>query len=219
MLMFPLKDYQQFAIGICKFIEEHASFAKLDDVPQCIGKKKGVRQGEWKRMPISISGCTPAVVNEMPNIKFQFDVYNFDIRAKKYLDYMEISRRMIDVNETANSGICSLNIYPGAPNSGPVIGTPFLNDYYQVYDQTRNQIGLVPSIYTNPYNDDGLFTSSKIENTREKKERVVLIWLSFGSFFIAFFVRNVFMHHIRSVRDAFEEDNNTNKEKVNLWGY
>merc|ERR1711862_958734 len=31
-----------------------------------------------------------------------------------------------------------------------VLGSPFLNDYYQVYDMTRNQIGLVPSTYTNP---------------------------------------------------------------------
>ena len=77
----------------------------------------------------------------------------------------------------------------------------------------------MPSIYTNPYNDDGLFTSSKMENTREKKERVVLLWLSFGGFFIAFFVRNVFMHHIKTVRDAFNTDNNTGKEKINLWGY
>ena len=200
-----------FTIALCKFIENHESFKEMDDVPECIGKKKGIRQGEWKRMPLSISGCTPAVVNELPNIKFQFDAYNMDLRPKKYLDYMEISRRMVDVNETATSGICSLNIYPGAPNTGAVIGTPFLNDYYQVYDQERNQMGLVPSVFTNPYNDEGLFTSSKTENTREKKERVVLIWLSFGSFFIAFFVRNVFMHHMRTVRDAFEEDNNTEK--------
>jgi len=27
------------------------------------------------------------------------------------------------------------------------------------------------------------------------------------------------MHHISSVRDAFDKDNNTGKEKVNLWGY
>lgn len=77
----------------------------------------------------------------------------------------------------------------------------------------------MPSIYTNPYNDDGIFTSSKIENTRDKKERVVLLALSFGGWFIAFFVRNFFMHHMSSVRDAFDKDNNTGKEKVNLWGY
>ena len=31
-----------------------------------------------------------------------------------------------------------------------MLGSPFLNDYYQVYDMTRNQIGLVPSSYVNP---------------------------------------------------------------------
>jgi len=70
MLLFPSKDYEQFAMGLCKFIEQRESFKKLADVPECIGKKKGNKHGEWKRMPISISGCTPAVVNEMPNIKF-----------------------------------------------------------------------------------------------------------------------------------------------------
>jgi len=84
---------------------------------------------------------------------------------------------------------------------------------------TRNQMGLVPSIYTNPENDDGIFTSSKIENTRVKLERPLLMWSSFGVFFICFFIRNVFMHHISTTRDAFEEDNNTPKEKVSLWGY
>jgi hypothetical protein len=59
-----------FTIALCKYIEEHESFKKMDDTPECIGKKRGVRQGEWKRMPLSISDCTPAVVNELPNIKF-----------------------------------------------------------------------------------------------------------------------------------------------------
>ena len=48
---------------------------------------------------------------------------------------MEISKRMVDVNETGTSGICSLNIYPSVMSQAKVIiGTPFLNDYYQVYD-------------------------------------------------------------------------------------
>ena len=30
-----------------------------------------------------------------------------------------------------------------------ILGTPFLNLFYQVYDMDRNQVGLVPSIYVN----------------------------------------------------------------------
>ena len=67
-----------------------------------MGKNIGQRGGEWKRMPITISGCSPAVVNDMPVIKLQIDQYNFDLRPKKYLDYMKVksfSARMVDVNE------------------------------------------------------------------------------------------------------------------------
>jgi len=133
---------------------------------------------------------------------------------------MKISKRMVDVNETHTVGICSMNIYPSGPlMAGAVIGSPFLSDFYQVYDMTRNQMGLVPSLFTNPYNDDGLYTSSKTENTRIKKERPILTWISFAVFFIVFFIRNVIMHHAEYFRDAFDEDNNTPKQKVDLWGY
>ena len=30
-----------------------------------------------------------------------------------------------------------------------VLGSPFLNDYYQVYDMNRHQVGLVPSAFAN----------------------------------------------------------------------
>ena len=79
------------------------------------------------------------------------------------------SARMVDVNEIQSSGICSLNIYPSTLATGAVIGTPFLDDYYQVYDMTRNQIGLVPSDFVNPENNDGLFTSSAPRNTHAVK--------------------------------------------------
>ena len=71
----------------------------------------------------------------------------------------------------------------------------------------------------NPYNDDGLYTSSKIEATHKKIDKPILIWSSFAFFFICFFIRNVIMHHIGYVRDAFAEDSHTNKQKVNIWGY
>ena len=81
-------------------------------------------------MPLTISGCSTAVVNEMPHIKLQFDAYNFDLRPKKYLDWLRISRRMVDVNETMFTNLCSLNIYPSGLRTGAIIGTPFLDDYY-----------------------------------------------------------------------------------------
>jgi hypothetical protein len=171
--MFPTKDYMKFATAICNFIEERESFKEMENRPGCVGKTIGRREGEWKRMPISISGCTPGVVEEMPHIKFKFDQYNFDLRPKKYMDYMRVESmhtRMVDYNEDHPTGICSLNIYPSTLATGAVIGTPFLDDYYQVYDQERSQIGLVPSIFTNPYNDDGRFTSSPVENVHAKKD-------------------------------------------------
>ena len=43
-----------------------------------------------------------------------------------------------------------------------ILGTPFLNDFYEVYDLKRNQVGLAPSKYTQdmqvPKNVDETFT-------------------------------------------------------------
>ena len=110
MILLPYHDYQKWTIALCNFIEKRETFQNKTFGPSCIGKTKGSNRGEWKRMPISIDNCDPSVVNEMPNIKLQFDQYNFDIRPKMYLDYMRISnsRRMVDVNDTMETGICTL---------------------------------------------------------------------------------------------------------------
>jgi hypothetical protein len=135
--MFPVKDYMKFATAICKYLEENESFKDYENPPNCVGKTRGKREGEWKRMPLTISDCTPGVVEDMPHIKFKFDQYNFDLRPKKYMDYMKVTSfntRLIDVNDKQTTGICSLNIYPSTLATGAIVGTPFLDDYYQVYD-------------------------------------------------------------------------------------
>ena len=44
--------------------------------------------------------------------------------------------------------MCTFNMY-GTNKKEWILGAPFLNDFYQVYDLDRNQMGLVPNIYVN----------------------------------------------------------------------
>lgn len=53
------------------------------------------------------------------------------------------------MDRLSDKDICVFGIY-GQMEKRWVLGSPFLNDYYQVYDMTRNQIGLVPTVYVNP---------------------------------------------------------------------
>jgi len=56
-----------------------------------------------------------------------------------------------------------------------VLGAPFLNDFYQVYNLEKNTIGLVPSVNTNPETADNFYYSSKPENVEEFDRILVII--------------------------------------------
>ena len=127
MILFGLRDYKLTVDALCKFVNENENYKKLDPAPKCVGQGGSA---VWNELPLSISGCTPAVVEEMPHIKFQFDAYNFDLRPKRYLDYMSINTRLVDYDQNYEVGWCGLQIFPHENDSGMLIGAPFLNDYY-----------------------------------------------------------------------------------------
>jgi hypothetical protein len=68
-----------------------------------------------------------------------------------------------------------------------VLGSPFLNDYYQVYDIQRNQIGLVPSIYANPSPQN--MTVPQADNVDEKFTNVFCLCLYASFLFLTVIVR------------------------------
>ncbi len=67
-----------------------------------------------------------------------------------------------------------------------MLGSPFLNDYYQVYDMTRNQIGLVRSIYMT--NDQTTEIDSPV-NVDIKWTKFIVIMFSSLTFTSSFLIR------------------------------
>ena len=70
-----------------------------------------------------------------------------------------------------------------------MLGSPFLNDFYQVYDLDRNQIGLVPSNYSNPNTDS--ITVAQADNVDEKFTRIFIISFIVLCFLFAQITRSV----------------------------
>ena len=124
---------------------------------------------------------------------------------------------LLGQNETASFvGTCLLNIWAGK-NDAIIIGAPFLDDFYQVYDLQRNQVGLVPSIYVNAPNDEGIFASSPPESVDMKKTKPIVLWLLVGGWLIAAFLRNLIMQNVKWFEDSIYELNEEyNKKDYNL---
>jgi hypothetical protein len=81
----------------------------------------------------------------------------------------------------------TLKIFP-YQNKEWILGLPFLNDFYQVYDMKRNQIGLVPSKYTN--NNPELLLQIPPESKDETPRFWIIVMSCFGVFLITFLLRN-----------------------------
>ena len=83
---------------------------------------------------------------------------------------------------------CTFGIY-GQKDKRWVLGSPFLNDYYQVYDMTRNQIGLVPSVYTNP--SPNAITLPNADNVDELPTKIFVLSLGTLCYIFAHVVRSM----------------------------
>ncbi len=120
-------------------------------------------------------------------------------------------------NETASFvGTCLLNIWAG-DNNAIIIGAPFLNDFYQVYDLQRNQVGLVPSIFVNAPNDEGIFASSPPESVDMKKTKPIILWLLVGGWMIAASLRNLVVQNVKWFENCiYELNEDNNKEDYDL---
>ena len=60
-------DYKHTVSGLCKFINKNEAYKKMDPPPKCAGEGQ---YHHWEEDPLTITGCTPAVVEELPHIKF-----------------------------------------------------------------------------------------------------------------------------------------------------
>ena len=72
------------------------------------------------------------LIKDMPKLRIQIDDYIYEIDATSYVKRM--------------GNFCVIQLI-GDPEERWILGTPWLNNFYQVYSIDKNQIGLVPSIY------------------------------------------------------------------------
>ena len=62
--------------------------------------------------------------------------------------------------------------YSAVSDNRWVMGVPFLNNFYQVYDMKRSQVGFVPSIYVNNQKEQ---TMKPITNTDNESRKIIII--------------------------------------------
>ena len=77
----------------------------------------------------------------MPKIELRIDSYTYQMRAINYMK-LHMSRDQVvvyDENEISEEFMyfCTLKIFPTLKKQW-ILGTPFLADFYQVYDLRRN---------------------------------------------------------------------------------
>lgn len=123
------KDLEYFQQEVCRYVEKKLS--GMASGPSCTPFAYGYQR---------ITGCSKEVFDALPIFHLQLGSYMYMLQAQQYMDL---------VHGWHDGSVCTFAIY-GQKEKRWVLGSPFLNDYYQVYDMTRNQIGLVPSTYTNP---------------------------------------------------------------------
>jgi len=80
--------------------------------------------------------------SNLPNVQLSIDQYLYTLPPSFYASFAN--------SMGTQSNTCMLLWdYESTENDKWILGTPFLNLFYQVYDMRRNQVGLVPSIYAN----------------------------------------------------------------------
>lgn len=122
MILMYKQDYDQVASAICDYVDNHLRNTYVSE-PHCVTNSYG-----YKR----IVGCSQEIKQALPGIAIKLDSYNYHLKPDSVYEHFGPS--------------CHISLV-ASYKFETVLGTPFLNDYYQVYDMQRNQIGLVPSIY------------------------------------------------------------------------
>ena len=136
MILGYYEDIEEIMATICEYVNQNLN-AKCSD--------------QTKKQQFYITGCSSSVIEQIPDIKLQIDSFEYVLRSEKFLTSKKID----------NKEHCIFNMH-GTTKPIWILGTPFLNDFYQVYDLKRNQVGLAPSKYTQnmqvPKNVDETFT-------------------------------------------------------------
>ena len=89
---------------------------------------------------VKFTNCI-SVGEDLPNVQLSIDNYVYTLPPSFYAyeAYNNTCDLLWDYDDTDNNNL----------GSKWILGTPFMNLFYSVYDMKRNQVGLVPSIYVN----------------------------------------------------------------------
>jgi hypothetical protein len=153
----------------------------------------------------------------MPMFDVQIDSFYYNIRAQQYLKVNQDAGPVVyyDVDEFSEdtSYYCTLRVYPISRKQW-ILGATFLNDFYQVYDLQRNQIGLVASKFVNS-NPEQLGHIPP-ENVDDKLRYYICLYAPLGTIILLQLLRLVIQnsdglklnfHHLVSSVDGKPEDN------------
>lgn len=115
-------------------------YEDIDDIQraQCNFINSNIPASCYNSLPgeVYVDNCTDENLSKMPPLKFQIDSHVYVTRPKQYFLQQEMDGQFF----------CTSTLV-GTQEPEWILGSPFLNDYYQIYDMKRNQVGLVPSIY------------------------------------------------------------------------
>lgn len=110
-------------------------------------------------------------LNEVPYFKIQIEDYIYSLPGQLFL-------------YKYNSSLCELLIKQDKSVNATnrwIMGTPFLNYFYQIYDLRNLQVGLVPNIYVNNQTNPQTVRVESIDTFQTKT-----IILSFSAFSLIF---------------------------------
>lgn len=149
MIIVPYKDYMTLVSTLCDSIKD--------------GGMECIAQSSYSQVYITNCKDPQTGVTHLPPISIQLDQHIYTINPSIYTQEMQASSS------------CILNIM----NLGTdrwILGSPFLNQYYQVYDMARNQMGMVPNIHVNNLQATEVTVPYSIDIIESK---LIIICLSF----------------------------------------
>jgi hypothetical protein len=123
-VLVPETDFLKFVDVLCQYMRE--SGKNMD----CLASGNA----------ILLTNCgSVGKDSNLPNVQLFIDQYMYTLPPSFYASF---------TNSMGNTCMLLWD-YSSKENDKWILGTPFLNLFYQVYDMRRNQVGLVPSIYLN----------------------------------------------------------------------
>ena len=130
-VLVPKTDYFKFVDVLCKYIRQS-------------GKNMDCLNSGYRNALLLTNCVSVGKDSNLPNVQLFIGQYLYTLPPSFYASFVKSN----DDKSMGNTCVLLWD-YSSKENDKWLLGTPFLNLFYQVYDMKRNQVGLVPSIYVN----------------------------------------------------------------------